>query len=224
MAAQDFSEAITVLEQEALASPAPHLARMAREITVALRDAMDAEQRMTALSALALAGPEVVSTILRRHGRADLAATLEGPCGSEVVMTLRRVAPPRVGCRATQDHAFVAKQQAQAEHDAARQAEVREAVDALLQTLEPRDTRDLPTYIILTGEDAQRLCDRLVDVRPDTVLTTALNWLLRQARHWVRPPAVPGDTPRRIPWFVEQAVRIKHVAEELSTLVREAGW
>jgi len=93
MVSEDFTEAIKALEREAVASPGPYFVRAAGEVAVALRDAMDVEKRTTALSTLALAGPEIMSTILRRHGRADIAAILEGSSGWDVVMTLRRVAP-----------------------------------------------------------------------------------------------------------------------------------
>ncbi|GEM_PF-4880727 len=224
MAFKDFDEAISRLEHATPASVAPDFVSVAREVAIALRDAMDAEKHPTALYALALAGPEVMGTILRRHGREALARWLEGSRGWDVVMTLRRAAPLQPSSALTWDQKFMAEQRAREEHDAARQAEVRTAVDTLLQTLEPRDTRDLPTYVIFAKEDAERLCGRMIDVRPDTVLTMALDWLLKQARHWIRPPAVTGDPPRPMPWFIEQTTRMEAVVKELNILIQEAGW
>ena len=224
MAFKDFDEAILRLEHVTSTLAAPDCVRLAREVAIALRDAMDTEDRPIALFVLALAGPVAMSTILKRHGRKDLTAWLEGSRGWDVVMTLRRVAPPQPSPPVTCDLKFMAEQRAREEHDAARQAEIRSAVDALLRTLEPRDTRDRPTYAIFAREDAERLCSRVIDVRPDTMLTMALDWLVKQGRHWIRPPALPGDRPQPMPWFTEQTTRIEGVAKELNTLIQESGW
>lgn len=76
----------------------------------------------------------------------------------------------------------MAGQQAHAEHDAARQAEPRAAMNVLLQGLKLRHRGDLPTSIIVAPEDAERVCRGLAEIRPDTMLTVALNWLLEEAR------------------------------------------
>jgi hypothetical protein len=82
MVYKDFDEAISRLEHMMPTSAAPDCMRVASEVAIALRDAMDAGKRPTALYALSLAGPEVMSTILKRHGRADLAASLRPSGGA----------------------------------------------------------------------------------------------------------------------------------------------
>jgi hypothetical protein len=122
---------------------------------------------------------------------------------------------------ATAQEQWTARQQSTAERDAARQDDVHKAAETLLAALEYRGRGDPPGYLMLTKEDAARLCERLVTARPDTALPVALDWLTRTARVWVRRCPV-GGPPDDFSWYMNMRDQARAVADELDRLLKAA--